>query len=103
MSSTFCCESIKPYKPRRLDHESKFTAFMNWAQDTNADAQPEENADDSTSKLTNAPYAVQLVRQINFGPLESKRYFIPLGGDEGPFNEIFENDLVEANFKKLNS
>ncbi|KAK4617894.1 hypothetical protein CLAFUW4_11987 [Fulvia fulva] len=49
------------------------------------------------------PFAVQLVRQVNFGPLESKRYFIPTAGQDGPFKEITEGDLVHANFQKLNA
>jgi hypothetical protein len=50
------------------------------------------------------PYAIQVVRQVNYGPLESKRYFIPVkteGKDE--FVELVEDDLIQANFQKLNS
>lgn len=49
------------------------------------------------------PYSIQLVRQVNYGPLESKRYFIPVEGSENEFAEVVEDDLIQANFKKLNS
>lgn len=48
-------------------------------------------------------FAVQLVRQVNYGPLESKRYFIPSSSSDGGFLEISENDLIQANFQKLNA
>jgi hypothetical protein len=50
-----------------------------------------------------AAYAVQLVRQVNFGPLESKRYFIPVEVTEELFREVSEDDLIRANFQKVNS
>jgi hypothetical protein len=49
------------------------------------------------------PFAVQLVRQVNYGPLESKRYFIPAKNGENVFVEVVEDDLIQANFQKLNS
>lgn len=62
----------------------------------------------NTSNETNLadlkpPYAVQLVRQVNYGPLESKRYFIPVEGKDEAFIEVVEDDLIQANFQKLNS
>ena len=58
--------------------------------------------DDSASTVNSAPYAVQLVRQVNYGPQESIRYFVPAktGSD---FTETTEDNLVESNFEKLNS
>ncbi|KAK4868510.1 hypothetical protein LT330_006712 [Penicillium expansum] len=52
------------------------------------------------------PYAVQFVRQVNFGAIEAKRYFIPhpeANGDRAEFVEITEQDLIAGNFQKLNS
>ena len=49
------------------------------------------------------PYAIQLVQQINYGPLESKRYFIPVKANDDEFTEVVEDDLIHANFQKLNS
>uniref|UniRef100_A0A8H7NHJ0 Uncharacterized protein n=2 Tax=Bionectria ochroleuca TaxID=29856 RepID=A0A8H7NHJ0_BIOOC len=93
----FCCTSTKPRNPRKLDHEPKFEAFIQWARSQ------------TTSTLTNAevltidtPYAVQLVRQINYGPQESIRYFIPLK-DGSRFVETREDSLLKWNFEKLNS
>jgi len=90
--SLFCCTSIRPYRPRYLDHESKFTSFMSWA----ATATPELEE----ASLSSSPYAIQLVRQINFGPIETKRYF---AHHDGSFVEITERDLSDANFRKLNA
>ena len=47
----------------------------------------------------NPPFAVQLVRQVNYGPLESKRYFIP-AGDEDAFVEVAEDDLDSGELPK---
>ena len=48
------------------------------------------------------PFVVQLVRQVNYSPLESTRYFIPVEGKD-ELIEVVEDDLVQANFQKLNS
>lgn len=48
------------------------------------------------------PYAIQLVKQANFGPQESIRYFAP-AGIGSHFVELTEGDLLEWNFEKLNS
>jgi len=47
-------------------------------------------------------FVVQVVRQVNYGPLESKRYFAKANSDES-FIEVTERDLIEANYQKLNS
>lgn len=96
MAELFCCQAIKPYRPLRLDHEGKFDRFMQWAKHASSDPS------DSFLLNSNMEYAVQLVKQVNFGPKESTRYFAPAKGDSG-FIEITENDLLEANFEKLNS
>jgi hypothetical protein len=49
------------------------------------------------------PFAIQLVRQVNFGPLEAKRYFVPQAGQDAGFVEVPEQALIEANFEKLNA
>lgn len=99
MDSCFCCLQIQPYRPQRLDHEDKFTTFVDWAR------QPQDAAstatDESDAETLQAAYAVQLVKQVNHGPLESKRYFVPVSA--GGFKEIKEDDIIQANFQKLNS
>lgn len=100
MSQIFCCNSTVPYKARRLDHEPKFEAFLAWAHKPDAAV---DQLDQSAFQELNAEFVVQLVRQINFGPLESKRYFAPDDGSTGHFVEINENDLIQVNFKKLNA
>jgi hypothetical protein len=49
------------------------------------------------------PFAVQLVQQMNYGPIESKRYFIPDDNSPSEFNEVLEDSLIQANFQKLNT
>lgn len=45
-------------------------------------------------------FAVQVVKQVNYGPLESKRYFVQI---DNKFVEVAEEWLIEANFEKLNT
>lgn len=104
MSTLFCCVSIKPYRPQYLDHEPKFSAFKSWAEFPKAASPSDtENNNDKSLAETSPAYAVQLVRQVNYGPLESKRYFVPVEGRDEAFMEISEDALIQANFQKLNS
>lgn len=98
-SPIFCCAAIRPFRPQHLSHESKFISFVTWA------AFPRESTlgDVLNVDIANAPFAMQLVRQVNYGPLESKRYFIPREGTGNAFDEVDEEDLVQANFQKLNT
>jgi hypothetical protein len=59
--------------------------------------------DGNMVSLNEPLYAVQLVRQVNYGALESRRYFIVVKGKDEPFLEVSERELIEANFQKLNS
>ncbi|KAJ4860076.1 hypothetical protein T069G_05064 [Trichoderma breve] len=96
MPDLFCCSSIRPYRPQRLDHEHKFDKFMQWAKSTSA------KPDVVPILIVSADYVVQLVRQANYGPQESVRYFMTVN-DGIEFTEVRENDLIAANFEKLNS
>lgn len=98
MSALFCCSSISPYRPRQLDHEAKFTTFMRWAGLQTIPSVPVDGL-----LVSSAPYAVQLVRQIGYGPLESTRYFVPASNGSDDFAEATEDDLLQSNFEKLNS
>ncbi|KAH7372301.1 hypothetical protein BKA66DRAFT_572422 [Pyrenochaeta sp. MPI-SDFR-AT-0127] len=102
MSSIFCCSDIHGYKNRTLSHEQKFGAFMVWAR------YPKESTvtvSEEPLSSSDATFAVQVVRQVNYGPLESKRYFTCNGtsGAENDFMEVEENWLIDANFQKLNT
>lgn len=104
--SLFCCSSIAPYKAQRIDHEQKFRDFMSWATSCSSSSP----TDVPTSDLAKADYIVQLVRQINYGPIESKRYFAHMGGVTSSsgtqypdYVEVTEQALIDANFKKLNT
>ncbi|KAF1976090.1 hypothetical protein BU23DRAFT_431957, partial [Bimuria novae-zelandiae CBS 107.79] len=98
MATIFCCSSFTPYRPRPLDRDGKFTAFINWSMSQKTSA-----VTDGTPSTTvnSASYAVQLVREKNFGPQESVRYFVPTAGSD--FVETSEDSLIEANIEKLNS
>ena len=97
MSAIFCCSTISPYRPRQLDHESKFKIFLRWAGLQTTSLIPIDG-----SLVSSAPYAIQLVRQINYGPQESIRYFVP-ASNGSDFAEAIEDDLLTSNFDKLNS
>ncbi|POR39678.1 Uncharacterized protein TPAR_00130 [Tolypocladium paradoxum] len=101
MSSLFRCHSVKPYRARHLSHEAIFTTFMAWS----SFPQASSISDAEKPNLTelNPPFAMQLVRQVNFGPLESKRHFALAGASSRTFVEIAEGDLIQANFQKLDS
>jgi len=104
MSFLFCCGSVKPYRPARLLHEDKFKAFIAWAEFPKDSSQSTgDGAEMVDLTALKPPYAIQLVRQVNYGPLESKRYFIPVEGKDNEFTEVAEDDLIQANFQKLNS
>ncbi|KAF2705053.1 hypothetical protein K504DRAFT_388777 [Pleomassaria siparia CBS 279.74] len=102
MSTVFCCSNIRPYKSKTLSHESTFAKFMTWATFPRASDPHSSN----NSALTTTPsYVVQIVKQVNFGPIESKRYFAITedgSGDEA-FVEVLEKWLIDANFQKLNT
>jgi len=97
MSTIFCCSSISPYRPRQLDHEAKFGIFMRWAGLQTTSLVPIDG-----SLVSSASYAIRLVRQINYGPQESIRYFAP-ASDVSDFAEATEDDLLKSNFEKMNS
>lgn len=99
MSSLFCCSSIQGYRPQRLQHQDKFTKFIAWANFPKVASPTGEEID---LDALDVPYVVQLVRQVNYGPLESKRYFASIRTSDG-FIEVGEDDLIRANFQKLNS
>lgn len=82
-SPIFCCNDIKPYRPQYLDHETKFTSFKQWAAFPTKSSPATPNVNTGGSNINNmaAPFAVQLVQQVNYGPLMSKRYFIPRKDD----------------------
>ncbi|KAF3074471.1 hypothetical protein CFAM422_003836 [Trichoderma lentiforme] len=83
MPALFCCSSIQPYRPKRLDHEHKFDKFMQWAKSTSA------KPDVVPILIVSADYVVQLVRQANYGPQESVRYFMTVN-DGIEFTENFK-------------
>ncbi|KAM3074294.1 hypothetical protein ACMFMG_002895 [Clarireedia jacksonii] len=126
MTTLFCCSSPEPFRPQYLEHEAKFKAFKSWADyprsssimtpvdvsanistststSTSIDTTTDSNAAISNPITPSTPYAVQFVRQVNYGPLESKRYFIPSPTSPTDFIEITERDLIAANYQKLNS
>jgi hypothetical protein len=96
MPSIFCCSNTQSYKNCTLSHESKFRPFKSWASYPKA-----SNITEDLPSAADATLAVQVVKQTNFGPLDSKRYFVTTGDDA--FVEVFEQRLIDANFQKLNT
>jgi hypothetical protein len=94
MSSIFCCPNTTPYKSRTLSHESKFQTFTSWAQN------PKTSSIGTFPDPSSVTLAIQLVKQVNYGPLESKRYFVESGGE---FVEVAKQWVVDANFQKLDT
>jgi hypothetical protein len=83
-----------------IDHEQKFRTFKTWAATTGSTSTNSIPSD--TSILGNSSsYVVQIVRQVNYGPLESKRYFAHDGSEA--YLEVSEKDLIDANYQKVNS
>jgi hypothetical protein len=94
MSSIFCCSNTQPFKNRTLTHEQKFRAFMSWAK------YPTESSITDELEASRVTHAIQLVKQVNYGPLESKRYFVQCDEE---WIEVSEKWLIDANFEKLNT
>jgi hypothetical protein len=102
--SLFCCSNIKPYRPQVLQHEADFRPFLEWA------AFPRESLSQLSEDGNNLadlghPTIFQLVKQVNFGPLESKRYFVAVRAEDAnqTFMEATEAELIEANYEKMNA
>ena len=74
MSYMFCCDSIKPYQPQYLMQQEKFNTFMAWVY--LPQSAPTASEADSRMSFTNVgpPFAIHLVCQVKYGPLESKGY-----------------------------
>jgi len=101
MSDILCCNQATPYRPQHLQHERKFKSFLAWVrvQRTCSDIN-----DFNVQAVLQTPAArvFQVVKQVNYGPLESKQYFVTLSDSTAHYHEITEHDLIDANYKKLN-
>ncbi|KAG8863178.1 hypothetical protein FRB96_009360 [Tulasnella sp. 330] len=100
----FCSSSVTPCRLTRTDHEAKFSAFLN-AISSDFIQSSESTLGSSGAKLIDKPFAVQIVRQVNFGRPEWKRCLVPnqgQGESEG-FAEVTERELIDANFKTVES
>ena len=76
----FCCDNAKPYtRPIRTDHDGKFNPFIKAAFDTTATGFNPSAAGSSSSEPSAAqyPHVIQVVKQVNYGPVEPKRFFAP--------------------------
>jgi hypothetical protein len=111
---TFCCNDIKPY-PRfsRTDHDEKFNPFINVATEN---ATKECNTPTASSSASNPsadeyPYIIQFVKQVSYGPVESRQFFAPASStnistptpESKPYIELSEEALIAANFTKVNT
>jgi hypothetical protein len=105
MEPIYCCSEVAPFRPKRLDHEAKFTAFSDWAWSSKTETADTPSDAIKTAWDLSTSYVIQLVKQVNFGPLESKRYFLVIAFPTSPYSfvEVTEKDLIDANYQKLNS
>jgi len=88
----------------RIDTEAKFDAFLNWARASEtASVSSLPNASDYLAINGSSCFVIQLVRQVNYGPLESKRLFAKTAYPDMGFGEVTEQDLIQANYQKVNS
>ena len=62
---------------------------------------PKASDTDTAPSATNVTFAVQVVKQTNYGPLDNKRYFVT--DSDGTFAEVTEQWLIDADFEKLNT
>ena len=84
----FCCkDKALPYRPIRTDHEAKFNAFVQFA---NEHATRYAGGDD---------FAIQFKKQVNFGPIKEVKYFVM---NKGFFEEGDEAN-VKSNYSMGNS
>ncbi|CAK7220321.1 hypothetical protein SCUCBS95973_004119 [Sporothrix curviconia] len=90
MASLFCCSSIQPYRPQYLTHQSKFVSFMAWGSYPRVSALDESVGHKDILGSYTPPFAIQLVQQVNYGALESKRYFVPVEGNEAEFVQNYK-------------
>ena len=86
-----------------MAHELKFITFIQWGQFPRESGSPQEIG--NRLEDLQFPFVIQLVQQVNYGAVESKRYFVRTDGAEGQsgFTELTEQDLILANYQKLNS
>lgn len=107
MSSLFCYSDTKPYSARSISQEQKFKKLLEWARWPNAETSMDP--DSVTARFNESDsqtFVIQLaiVRQVGFDSVESKRYFMAIGGSND-FCELAE-DLVTGDdnkFQKLNA
>ncbi|KAJ7462982.1 hypothetical protein FB451DRAFT_1180617 [Mycena latifolia] len=78
--------------------EAKFAAFLDFV---------DKSGLAKTSARDTSAFAIQLVTQVNFGPLISKQYFATAalaGGDtDAGFIEVTEAQMLAMNLKKANA
>lgn len=105
MDPVFCCSQITPFKARRIDREEKFRSFIDWAKSL---SEVSSNPAESTPEISwdsTSTYVIQATRQINYGALEWRRYFVTVTklGGTSTFHEVKEQDIIDANYTKVNS
>ena len=105
MPTIFCCSDVRA--SHTLGNDEKLNTFLNWAAyPTERAVHPTVEQDDKLAD-SDYPYYIRLakmVNTINFGPVETKRYFAPMGEKDGAkvFVELAESDLksIAANYTK---
>jgi hypothetical protein len=72
MAQLFCCVDTEPYRQQHLAHEHKFISFVQWAPQASS---PATELGNHVEEM-HFSFVIQLVQQVNYGAVESKRYFV---------------------------
>jgi len=105
MDPVFCCSEIAPCNARIIDREASFKLFVNWANSLNETSKISSGFTPDISWDSDSTYVIQVARQVNFGALEWKRYFVIVTALVGTstFFEVKEQDLIDAEYSKVNA
>ena len=103
MNSIFCCSQVSPFRARIIDNEARIRAFLGWVK--SLDDTPPSGIASYIPWDSESTYVIQVARQVNYGTLEWKRYFVLISTPAGTttFHEVKEQDLIDANFAKVNA
>ncbi|KAL4244108.1 hypothetical protein ABKN59_010734 [Abortiporus biennis] len=102
MSTLFCCTAREQYKPRTVVHESTLNSFVKWSK---FPKQSICESDEATLRELNqnVDYVIELLRQIDFGSEESRRYFLVMKGPDEPFVEVMKEFVDAEGYKEAKS
>ena len=88
-NALFCCPNAAPHDIQPTDYDPRISAFITWAKNVT------ESTPVPMHQAPNFHYIIQLAERIKFGPIDSKRSFVPQGEDDCTwFYEINDSDMT---------